>query len=143
MPASAVLSPGAGDLDAQRAGAVDRSRDDVGIWTLGHGSRFASDHRLVDVARAVAHGSVGWNARARAHEYQVSDSQIRGRDFLRPLADEPRGGVGEELGQFIQRALCLGDRAHLDPVAENHDRDERRELPPEVHAREAQRDGHD
>jgi hypothetical protein len=46
---------------------------------------------------------------------------------------------GQQLRELLQRALCLGDRSHLDPVAEQHDGDERRELFPERHAREAER----
>ena len=42
------------------------------------------------------------------------------------------GFVGQELGERGERALRLADGLHLQPVAEQHDRDERGELPPEV-----------
>src|SRR5262249_46265516 len=56
-------------------------------------------------------------------------------------AHAPDGGVRQQLRELGERALRLRDRAHLDPVAENHDRDERSELPPEIHSRESERDG--
>lgn len=41
------------------------------------------------------------------------------------------GFIGQEFGQFLWRALGARDRAHLDPVAEKHDRHEGGQLPPE------------
>jgi len=46
---------------------------------------------------------------------------------------------GKKLGQRRERALSLRDRAHLDPVPEEHDRHERGELLPERHAGYPQR----
>jgi len=48
------------------------------------------------------------------------------------------GFVGNQFCEFAERVLGAHDGAHLDPVAEKHDGDEGRELPPEVHAGEAQ-----
>src|SRR5262249_9893698 len=53
-------------------------------------------------------------------------------------ADDPYGGVRQQLRELFERTLRLGDRAHLDPVAEDHDRDERGQLPPEVYSGEAE-----
>ena len=46
-------------------------------------------------------------------------SQRLARFLLIP--DEPVGRIGEQLGQLFESALRLRDRAHLDPVAEEHD----------------------
>jgi hypothetical protein len=46
--------------------------------------------------------------------------------------------IRNQLRQLAERVLRAHDGAHLDPVSEQHDRDEGRELPPEVHAREAE-----
>src|SRR5262249_61606705 len=51
---------------------------------------------------------------------------------LRALTTVPTRRVREQLRQFLERTLCLGDRAHLDPMTEYHDGDERRELPPQL-----------
>ena len=45
---------------------------------------------------------------------------------------DPFGFVGQQRGERGERALGLADRLHLEPVAEQHDVDEQRELPPEV-----------
>jgi hypothetical protein len=66
-------------------------------------------------------------------------AQIGNRSRFGPLPDDANRRVWQELRKFLQRALCLGDRAHLDPVAENHDRHERGQLPPQVHSLETER----
>src|SRR5213593_4269458 len=67
-----------------------------------------------------------------------SPSESGNRDHLRAIADDPYGRVRQQLRELSERALRLGDRAHLDPVAEDHDRDEGGELPPEIHSGEAE-----
>jgi hypothetical protein len=49
------------------------------------------------------------------------------------------GGVRQQIGQRRKRPLGLHDRAHLDPVTQAHDRDQCRELPPDVDLEQAQR----
>ena len=140
MPASAVFSPVPVTSTRREPEPFTVPAMTCASRTFRDGSRLAGDHRFVDVARAVAHDAVGGNARAGADEHQVSLAEVGGGDLLGPLADDPHRRVGEKLGQFLQCALRLGNRSHLDPVAEDHDRDERRQLPPQVHAREAECD---
>ena len=42
------------------------------------------------------------------------------------------GFVGQELGEGREGRLRLTERLHLEPVAEQHDRDEGGQLPPEL-----------
>jgi hypothetical protein len=49
--------------------------------------------------------------------------------------------AGEQLRQLAEGTLGLADRAHLDPVAEHHDRDQRRQLLPQRHPAEAENHG--
>ena len=128
---------GAGHLDAERACAVNRSGNDLVSRFLVDRTRFASDHGLIDCAAPVANDAIGWNARAGPNEHDVSISELRHGYVCRFLAINARCHVRNELGQLVERALRLHDRPHLDPVAEEHDGDERRELPPEIHPRDA------
>ena len=59
----------------------------------------------------------------------------------RALATIRDGHIRQQLRQLGERALRLADRAHLDPVAQQHDRDEGRELFPERHPGVAERHG--
>ena len=42
------------------------------------------------------------------------------------------GGIGHELGKFIERARCLTHRTHLQPMTEQHDVDQRDQFPEEA-----------
>jgi hypothetical protein len=53
-------------------------------------------------------------------------------DLDPPVFAEPFGFVGQEGGERLERAARLADRLHLLPVAEQHDRHEQGELPPEL-----------
>jgi len=95
--------------------------------------RLAGDHRLVELGFALHDRPVGGNARARTHEHDVADAQRRNRYRRRSsVGVDAFGLVGEELGQRGQRRARLPERLHLEPVAEQHDRDEGGELPPEL-----------
>ena len=50
----------------------------------------------------------------------------------RAVGVDPLGLVGQQRGQRVERARRLAERAHLQPVAEQHDHDQERQLPPEV-----------
>src|SRR3972149_5190404 len=61
---------------------------------------------------------------------------------LGPPAGAPLGRIGQQLGEGRQRPASLRDRAHLEPVPEEHDRDEGGELPPDLDLEEPGRRGH-
>ena len=122
-------------LDAHADGGVGRDRpgDDAVADVLRHRPRLAGDHRLVELGLAVDDHAVGGHARARAHEHDVARAQRRERHRLdAPSSVDALGLVGQQLGERGERALGLADGLHLEPVAEQHDHDEERELPPEV-----------
>jgi hypothetical protein len=133
------LLPGAGDFDAERARGVHRPRDDGAAGLFPERSRLPGDHGLVDLAGAVPDRPVRGNAGAGSHEHEIAVTKRRDGNGLGAVGHDPFGAIREELGELLKRSLRLGDRAHLDPVAEHHDGDQRGELPPEVHPREAER----
>ena len=136
MPASAVLLSCSSDLDTHRPGAVHRAGHHRASRILSDRTRLAGDHGLVDIATALPHDPVSRNARAGPDQHEVSDTQIAdGHGFGSPTKDAQRR-IREQLGELLQRALGLRDRSHLEPVTEHHDRDEGRQLPPQVRARE-------
>ena len=95
--------------------------------------RLAGDHRLVDLGLAVDDRAVGRHARARAHEHDVAQARApRAGTVSTPSSVTRSASSGKQLGERGERALRLADGLHLEPVAEQHDHDEERELPPEV-----------
>src|SRR6266568_3032879 len=48
------------------------------------------------------------------------------------------GSVWEQRGECIERAARLGNGSHLQPMAEDHDRDQRRQFPPNLDLEEAE-----
>ena len=74
----------------------------------------------------------------------ITNAQRIERDaFDRVVVADSLCIVGQQLGQRRERAPGLADRAHLLPVAEQHDRDQGGELPPELQVEplEARREG--
>ena len=129
------LVAGSRHLDTQRALSVDGAGDHPVARRLVHRLGLAGDHRFVDGAGPFLHDAVGGNARAGPDEQQVAALQFRDRDFLRGTGlIQPHRHIRQQLREFLESALCLVDRTHLDPVAEQHDRHQRRQLPPQVQA---------
>ena len=75
-------------------------------------------------------------------EHEIAVPQLRERHVLQLVALDTRRRIGQELRELLERALRLGDRPHLEPVPEQHDGDERRQLLPQRHARIAERHDH-
>ena len=121
------------DPDAQAAAGGHRARDDRVARLLGDGR---DSPVIIDSSTSAAPSTtvaVGRDAAAGPHEHEVARrARSASGDRLGRRRRYPLGGVGQQLGERGQRAARLGDRAHLEPVAEQHDRDERRELPPDL-----------
>ena len=59
----------------------------------------------------------------------------------RAVAFDQARAVRQEPHEFLEGARSTHHRAHLDPVAEQHDQNERHQLPVELLTRKAERDG--
>jgi hypothetical protein len=123
----------------RRRAEDDGSGDDRSARGPFDGPRLAGDHRLVELDRFGQQLTVGGDPPAGPDQHDVLDREGGHGDGLGPVAAHPLGLVGEQLGERIQRAAGLAQRAHLHPMAEQHDDHECRELPPEVQAEEAER----
>ena len=143
MPASAVSSP-----TASTRTRIDESVETVPATTrsptaFGDRPRLAGDHRLVELGVAVDDLAVGRHPATGTDQHDVADAQLgrpaRSRD---PSPSITLGVVGEQLGERGERASRLADRLHLLPVAEQHDRDQRGELPPELEVEPAEAGRH-
>ena len=87
---------------------------------------------------------IGVTAAASAGIYLGRATSIRGsrlRDRLGASTGDLLGRVGQQFGQRGKRPAILSDRAHLEPVSEEHDRDQGRELPPDLDLEDAERAG--
>jgi hypothetical protein len=127
------------DADPKRSRTVDRAGDRLGTRTLAHRPRLSCERGLVNVGLAIDDLTVGGDAAARSHEHDVALSQLGDGYLFDPVTGDPVGRVGQELRQLRQRAFRTPDRAHLDPVTEQHDVHERRELPVEALALDPER----
>ena len=117
----------------QAALAVDGPGDDLCACHLVDRRRLTGDHRLVDIRMPFRHLTVGGNACARADEDEIAMLERGDRHSLGHVTVvDALGGVGHELRQLVERTGSLAHRAHLEPVTEQHDVDQRDELPEET-----------
>jgi hypothetical protein len=106
------------DLHPQRPLAVDGPGDHLVALALLHRARLARDHGLVQVAPALENYAIDRDAFARPYQDHVTLPQVGdGHFLLRAVVSDPAGRIRQQLGQLLERALGLGDGAHLDPVA--------------------------
>ena len=126
----------------QRRVRRDRAGDDAISRRLGDGSRLPGDHRLVQFGGALFDDAVGGYSAAGPHEDDVTDCQRVEGDVADVVSLDQFGVVGEQLGEDRDGAAGLADRLHLLPVAEQHDRDEQGQLPPELEVEPVQAGGH-
>ena len=75
---------------------------------------------------------------ARPDQDDIARRQLRDRHRLDRPVPKALGLIGKQLGERLQRAARLADRAHLQPVAEQHDHDQRGQLPPELELEQPQ-----
>ncbi len=140
-PGQGGLVAGGADLDPKRTTANDGAGDDGLTRRPGHGPRLARDHRLVDVGSPLDDHPIGRHPSAGTDQDGVADAQLAGRNHLSAIRDDAFRGVREQGSKGGQSALCLGDRAHLQPVAEQHDGDQGGQFPPDLHIEQAERAG--
>src|SRR5262245_3170258 len=99
---------------------------------------------IIDSSTSAAPSATTPSAGTRApgsDQDQVACAHRGERDDLDSRVRHPFDRVREQGRQGIEGAASLGDRPHLQPVAEEHDGDKRRELPPDVDCEEAERRG--
>lgn len=121
------------DLYPQRAVAVHRARDHLAAAMLIHWPRLARDHRFVHLALTAVHGAVGGNLGAGPHQQEITNLQLTHGNFFHALAHDALRRVRQQLRQLLQRTLRTADRTHFQPMAQEHDRHERCQLPIKRH----------
>src|SRR6266542_498935 len=115
------VGPDLGGPHPQGPVLVDGRADDLVAWLLVERQALAGDHRLVDLAVAVDHLAVHRHLRSRAHQQQVADLHLRGRQLDRfAVTDDQRPGRGE-VEQGADGVVGAAPCAHLEPVAQQHE----------------------
>ncbi len=113
--------------------------DDTVSFAALDGPGFAGDHRFVHRCGTSHDLAVGRHSTTGPDQDDVTESEIRNGDLDGFASFDPLRSVRQEFGERGERALGLSDRFHLLPVAEQHDHDQRRQLPPEVEITPAER----
>ena len=98
----------------------------------GYGAGLAGEHRFVEVRLSFGDGAIRGDAGTGPHEDDVAGAELGDGDPARLPVLDALGFVGEERREGGERASGEAEGAHLLPVAEQHDGDQRRELPPEL-----------
>ena len=106
---------------------------------FGDGAGLAGDHRLVHVGGSRDDQAIGRDPRTGSDEHDIVHLQCADRHFLGAIGRHPLGGVRQQSREGRERALCLRDRPHLEPVPEQHDRDQGGQFPPDLDLEEAER----
>jgi hypothetical protein len=115
-----------GGAHPQRAVAVDGGADHRCPRLLVHRQALAGHHRLIDLGLAVLHHAVHRHLRAGAHQQQFADRDLRGGHLDRfAAAQHHRLGRGQ-VEQRVDRVVRAAAGAHLEPVTEQHERDQHR-----------------
>ena len=139
MPASAVSSPT----------AVTRTRIAESVATVPAVTLSPSPLAtgfdspvIIDSSSSARPATISPSAGTRAPGRTSTTSPTRSSSSehsLRLPVAHALGLVREQLRERAQRATGLTERLHLLPVPEQHDHDERRQLPPELEVEEAER----
>ena len=120
------------DPDPQAAVAVDRACDHLVPFGLVSRFGFAGDHGFVDLGVALLDDAVGRNAGAWPHQHQIVFGKLVDLDLLDlAVIIDPLGRVRQQLGQLVERLRGLAHAAHLNPVPQKHDVDQRDQFPKE------------
>jgi hypothetical protein len=92
----------------------------------------ASDQGLVNIGSALHDGTICQDTGSGPDKNDVANAQLREWNSLGVRARYAFSGVREQRGECIERTASLGNGPHFQPVAEDHDRNQRRGFPPNV-----------
>ena len=132
------LVPDCGNSDAKTSATGNCSRDNLGTWSLRHRFGLAGNHGLVNIGRALNNHSICRNTASGPNKNDVANAQLRERNRFSIVALDTFGSVRKKGGERIERAARLGNGSHFKPVTEEHDRNQRREFPPNVNLEQAE-----
>ncbi len=124
--------PDGGHADPDGVVRGDGSGHHVVSWGAGNGFGFAGDHGFVELGLPVDDGSVGRHAGTGADQDDVAFTEFGDGYGLRASVGDAVGFIREQGREGVQRALRGTEGPHFDPVAQQHDRDQQRQFPPEV-----------
>ena len=116
------IDPDLGGPHPQRSGGVQRGADDLVAGRFVDRQTLAGDHRLVEVALAVLDDAVDRDLRAGANQEQVSHLDVGGRNLDGSAVSHDERHRRREIQQRTDRLVGAAPSAHLEPVAQQHER---------------------
>ena len=137
MPARAVSSPTASTRTRMVESVDDRAGHDPVARALGHRPGLAGDHRLVELGLRPRRPAVGRHPAAGAHEHDIAGGADR---RSAPVSTAPSSATrSASSGSSSARAASAPWAWPMAFIScqwpEQHDRDQRGQLPPEVERR--------
>ena len=143
MPARAVSSP-----TASTRTRIAESVDTVPATTRSPTSLATGFDSpvIIDSSSSADPSTISPSAGTRAPERTSTTSPTRRSSSAMvstcPSGADPLGLIGQQRGERGEGVLGLAERLHLLPVAEQHDRHQQRQLPPEVQVERVERGRH-
>src|SRR5262249_23274809 len=130
-----------GYADSQASTTGNRSRDDAIPRSFCDLPRLARNRGLVNIGSAFEDCAMRRDSGSGTNQDDVPYLQVSQRYGLDLGTAHPFSGVGQQCGQRIECATGLGNSSHFQPVAQKHDRNKRREFPPDLYSEEAEAGG--
>jgi len=136
MTASPLL-----DDDCQGTFAVDGTADDSVSRLLVHWARLPGQHGLIHARCSVLDAPVDGDLLTRLDQHTISGREVGNRVVHhRAVGHDDMCIRGHKSRKALQRAGGAHHGLHLQPVTEEHDIDQCRQLPVENHSLKTQRD---
>src|SRR5712671_725335 len=130
------LLPDSRNADSKASATGDRSRNDFAARSLRDCPRLAGNHRLVNIGGPLGDCAIRRNPGSGPYKDNVADAQLREWNRLSVRTAYTFGSVREQRGEGIERAASLGNGSHFQPMAEDHDGDQRCDFPPDFNLEE-------
>ena len=128
-------------LDLHCPIAVDGSCDDLPVRLFPYGKAFSGEHTFIDVRTSLHYNAIGWNLFPWSYDDGFIFLQVLERYGHRFTVPFHGHDVRQQGHQRLQCFRCGHLGTHFQPMSQQHDVDERRQLPEKVHAPQTESDG--
>ena len=105
----------------ETAGRVKRAAGNGIAGSLGHRTRFAGQHRFIDVAGALGHAPIHRNLLSGAHPQKITGNNVGERHVLLAALADPMGALRRKAHEIADGGIGAGMSALLQNLADQND----------------------